>query len=176
MYPINQLVSGRFGHFVLASYRGYITWSWMAGDVQEHVTLRLQEGGFSLCDVSYVSPEGAWTANGQGLLEFSMGLDPDDGQPGKPGSMYSIRGACPHARTAQTLPADWRHSFDTYKQPGGAYRTKPAQKGFLLTGLPRELKGGYRITEGEENISMAWRFCLGVDVKCDPKLLPATPP
>lgn len=92
-------------------------------------------------------PGGVTNIDGPGLLEMSLGL---------PGRQYSLRVACPDA-TTPGQPADFRHSFDTYKQPGG--KVELDQKNQKAK-MPRVVQGSYSEPyDGGGSIRMNWKLC-----------------
>jgi hypothetical protein len=141
-------------------YSGDITWTNQEGDGTESVSARVTNGRVA-CVGTYQDPNGARTINGPGLLEMSLGQGDND--------RYSFRVACPNAIGSPVEPADFRHSYDSYEQPGGTVELINNQK----AKLPRELKGSRsEAYDGGGSVGMTWRLCTRA---CPPSAPPAPP-
>lgn len=127
-------------------YSGAVSWTNQEGDSTESVNAYVTKGKVA-CKGTFRSPEGVVNINGPGLIEMSLGL---------PGGEYSLRVACPDPSTP-SQPADFRHSFDTYKQPGGKVefdRQKQQAK------MPRVVQGSYSEPYDDGgSIRMNWKLC-----------------
>ena len=165
------MAHGRFGRRLVEQYRGTMSWSWIAGTSVENADATLGNGLLT-CVVTYRSEEGSFRASGPGLIEISLGVEPDEENPParEGGKMYTIRAACPHPRGR--TGAAWSHSFDTYKRKCGDFTANGDGPETWI--VPRDLRGTWSEDTGDqEHMSMTWRLCRIPD-PCSP--LPAPDP
>lgn len=162
------LADRRFGREVAREYSGTIAWTWDTGYATETAEVGVTQGEVH-CQVTYRDPEGTRSVNGPGLIEISLGLAPDEDSPWRHDKMYTIRVACPNAASGSHPEANWSHSQDTYKQPGGAVSADPGTGRAIP---PVQLKGSWDVPseDGGEHTSMTWHLCR---TGCTP---PSAPP
>ena len=162
--PINygpDLAANRFGQKLIELYSGRISWTWVAGGGTEGTEATLGLGVLT-CVVTYTSPEtGILRAVGPGLIDISVGLEPDDENPAaRPGGkLYTIRAACPHPRSPPPHTAKWSHSFDTYKRKCGDFDSKGSRNP-LDWDSPKVFRGTWTESTGDQEVmSMTWHLC-----------------
>ena len=163
------LAAERFGRVVIEAYVGTLGWTHTSGDSHYTASATLRDGRVH-CSVTARSPEGTFSTTGAGLIDISLGLDPDPpdpdaetppAQPARPGGkMYIVRAACPHPRSSTPTEARWSDEYNTYKQPGGDYDMTRTAAGIILHKLPEQLKGHWEATSEEETRTMTWGLCL----------------
>lgn len=126
-------------------YSGVVTWT-NHEDATESVNAYVDTGRVD-CKGSYRGSDGLQNIDGPGLIEISLGQGDND--------RYSIRVACPNATTPGE-PADYRHSVETYEQPGGTVQLINNER----VRLPLVLEGfREEAYENGGNIRMTWRLC-----------------
>lgn len=159
------LAANRFGVFLNNSYEGTLGWTHTSGDNHYTASATLS-GGRVHCSATARSPEGTFSTTGPGLIDISLGLDPDsDPEPGTPPvpagtKMYIIRAACPHPRSSTPREPSWSDEYSTYKQVGGEYDSEFTAAGIIVRKLPAQLKGQWSSTNEIETRSMTWGLCL----------------
>jgi hypothetical protein len=142
------------------NYSGIISWVNQEGDGTESVSAYVSAGRVQ-CKGSYHSPDGTNGIDGPGLLEIYLGLE--DGK-------YTFRVACPNAISKPAREASWEHSWDSYKQPGGAVRLDERAGKAILPAL---LEGSWQEPYDDGgSIRMTWQLCGG----CKPPAPPSGPP
>ena len=131
--------------------------------------------GVVQCMVRYTDEQGARSASGAGLIEITLGLapDPDDSLPTgatRNSKLYAVRVACPDATSSSPRVAEWSHSYDSYKRPGGDVGLDA--RGQALP--PALLQGSYTAAyeSGTGTVTMSWRLCRN----CAPPPPPSLPP
>jgi len=173
----------RFGRILIGAYVGTLRFTMQAGTSSYAASATLRDGRVH-CTATARSEAGTFNVTGEGLIEISLGLDPDaDADPPIPAGvkMYTIRVACPHPRSPPPHEARWSEEWSTYKQVGGAYDHTVDARGMLLRSLPTHLRGRWEDTTGEETRTMGWYLCLR-DASCwqdalaNPPEAPPTPP
>ena len=127
-------------------YSGVVSWTNHEGDSTESVNAYVTNGLVE-CTGMYQDSEGVRNIDGHGLIEMSLGQGHND--------TYSITVACPDATTPGE-PADFRHSFSTYEQPGGTVQLINNQSVRLPWVLEGSMEAPY---EGGGSIRMTWRLC-----------------
>lgn len=163
------LAANRFGVFVIESYAGTLGWTHTSGDSHYSASATLR-GGRVHCAVTARSSEGTFSTTGPGLIDISLGLEPDapdadaenpPAQPARPGGkMYIVRAACPHPRSSTPREPSWSDEYSTYKQPGGDFDMEVTAAGIIVRKLPEQLKGDWEATLPEETRTMTWNLCL----------------
>jgi hypothetical protein len=126
-------------------YSGVFSWT-NHEDATESVNAYVSEGRVE-CKGTYRGSDGVQNIDGVGLIEILLGQGDND--------RYSIRVACPNATTPGE-PADFRHSVETYEQPGGTVQLINSE----TVRLPLVLEGSR--SEPYDNgggIRMTWRLC-----------------
>jgi len=143
-------------------YSGVVSWTNKEG-ATETVSAYVTTGQVQ-CDGTYVDPNASRIIYGPGLIDMSLGQGNND--------KYSFRVACPNATTPGE-PADFRHSYDSYEQPGGKVELVNSQK----AKLPLVLEGSR--SEPYDNggfISLTWKLCIRAsDCPPPPKKPPPSP-
>jgi hypothetical protein len=154
----------RFGNVVAAQYTGSVSWNSSGGSWSENRDITITQGQVQ-CLVVSRSPQGTFTASGPGLIDISLGLDPDEEAPAsqRTGKWYSFRIACPRAGPNAAPEPDWSDPSESYKQPGGEVGYDASLKAAIV---PPELQGGWNVPmdDGSGHTSMRWRLCRVRDV------------
>lgn len=161
IYLLSHIV-GRDG--ASPSYSGVVSWT-NHEDATESVNAYVTNGLVE-CKGTYRGSDGTRNIDGPGLIEMSLGQGNND--------KYSIRVACPNATTPGER-ADYRHSVDTYEQPGGTVQLIDNQR----VRLPLVVEGSR--SEPYDNggsIRMTWRLCLSGCAPPEPaaRTAPPAPP
>jgi hypothetical protein len=167
-----DLPGGAFGQRTAREYSGAISWSWNTGSAREAAEIGVRNGELH-CVVTYTNEEGTYSASGPGMIDISLGLPPDEEWPPsqRRGKAYSFRVACPSAAPDAPPGANWAHSQDTYKQPGGEVGIDPGTGGAVV---PDVLEGSWdaQSEDGGEQTRMTWKLCKA---GCAPPPLPEAP-
>jgi hypothetical protein len=145
-------------------YSGVVSWTNKEG-ATETVSAYVTNGQVQ-CHGTYVSTNVSRVIYGPGLIDMSLGQGDND--------KYSFRVACPNATTPGE-PADFRHSYDSYEQPGG---TVELTKDLKKAKLPLVLEGSRSEPYDDGGfISMTWKLCIRAsDCPPPPKKPPPSPP
>lgn len=143
-------------------------------DAQEVIAASVTRGVVQ-CLVRYTDDQGTRTASGAGRIEITLGLDPDPDDTLPTGAtrnskLYTLRVACPDATYGSARPAEWSHSYDSYKRVGGDVGMD--SRGQAVP--PALLQGSYRTAyeSGTGTLQMSWRLCRN----CAPPPPPSLPP
>jgi hypothetical protein len=155
-----SMVAGRFGLWLISQYVGNLGWTHTSGDSHYSATATLRNGRLQ-CNVTARSSEGTFATNGPGLIEITLGLDPDedDSTSGPGDKMYIIRAACPHPRSSTPNVASWSDEYSTYKQKPGGFDVTVSASGMLVRKVPEQFKGHWEATDAEETRTMTWGLC-----------------
>ena len=160
------IVAQRFGLWLNEQYVGNLGWTHTSGDSDYSADATLRNGKLH-CSATARSPEGTFTTTGPGLIEITLGEDPDpedEREPGAPpipagSKMYIVRAACPHPRSSTPQVPNWNDEYSSYKQVGGKYDATVNASGIVVRSLPAQLKGQWQATLPEETRSMKWNLC-----------------
>ena len=158
---------------IVCEYSGVINVKNVEGG--EEVIAASVTRGVVQCMVRYTDDQGTRSASGAGLIEISLGLDPDpdDSLPAgatRNSKLYTVRVACPNATYGAPREAAWSHSYDSYKRAGGDVGQD--SRGQALP--PAMLQGSYNTAyeSGTGTVQMSWRLCRN----CAPPPPPSLPP
>jgi len=153
--------ANRFGVFVIKAYAGTLEWSSTSGKYHMSASATLRDGVVN-CTSTETSEEGTFSASGKGLIDISLGLDPDEeNPPAHPGGkMYIILATCPLPQSPPPHEASWSNEWSTYKRQNGEYDAQLNGNQMAIMKLPAELRGHWEVSEPEESRTMTWRLCL----------------